>query len=143
VADGTLYLFDGYNLLHAGPYDDPRGLADALASFVAERGATGVLVFDGIGDDVRRGPLEIRHASPADTLLERLAVEHRDRSSVILVTSDTTVAAAAGRAVQRLSSQTFFRDLPASTRPDEPRGGLAGKLDPDTRARLERLRRGE
>ena len=143
MADGTLYLFDGYNLLHAGPYDDPRALADALASFVAERGAAGVLVFDGIGEDVRRGPLEIRHAVSADTLLERLAVEQRDRVSVILVTSDSTVAAAAGRTVQRLSSQTFFRDLPPSERPPAPPGGLAGKLDADTRARLERLRRGE
>jgi predicted RNA-binding protein with PIN domain len=143
VADGTLYLFDGYNLLHAGPYADPRALADALASFVAERGAAGVLVFDGIGEDVRRGPLEIRYASPADTLLERLAVEHRDRRSVILVTSDSTVAAAAGLAVQRLSSRTFFRDLPVSERPDAPPGGLSGKLDPDLRDRLERLRRGE
>jgi predicted RNA-binding protein with PIN domain len=143
VADGTLYLFDGYNLLHAGPYADARALADALASFVAERGATGVLVFDGVGDDARRGPLEIRFAAPADTLLERLAARHRERRRVILVTSDTTVAAAAGLLVQKLSSQTFFRDLTTSERPQAPPGGLAGKLDAETRARLERLRRGE
>jgi predicted RNA-binding protein with PIN domain len=143
VADGALYLFDGYNLLHAGPFTDARELSDSLASFVAERGATGVLVFDGVGQDVRRGPLEIRFAAPADTLLERLAVEHRERREVILVTSDTTVAAAAGVRVQRVSSRTFFRDLPPSARREAPPGGLAGKLDPETRARLERLRRGE
>jgi len=39
VAEPTLYLFDGYNLLHAGPFDDPRELVDRLASFVALHGA--------------------------------------------------------------------------------------------------------
>ena len=32
MADASLYLFDGYNLLHAGPFEDARELADALAS---------------------------------------------------------------------------------------------------------------
>jgi hypothetical protein len=34
----------------------------------------------------------VRFAAHADTLLERLAAEHRDRRRVILVTSDSTVA---------------------------------------------------
>ena len=38
MAEPTLYLFDGYNLLHAGPFADRRELVDALASFVATRG---------------------------------------------------------------------------------------------------------
>ena len=29
MPDPTLYLFDGYNLLHAGGYEDPRELGDA------------------------------------------------------------------------------------------------------------------
>jgi predicted RNA-binding protein with PIN domain len=143
VPDRTLYLFDGYNLLHAGPFEAPRELADALASFVAERGARGIVVFDGVGDDATHGPLEVRYAADADTLLERLAVEHRARAEVVLVTSDGTVAAAAGIDVQHVSSQTFVRELPASSHRPEPPGGLAGKLDRETRARLERLRRGE
>ena len=143
MPDDTLYLFDGYNLLHAGPFEDARELGDALASFVAERGATGVLVFDGVGADVRRGPLEIRFAASADTLLERLAAANRRRLRVVLVTSDATVNAAAGIEVQKLSSQTFFRDFPPPAAPKEPPRGLAGKLDDDTRRRLERLRRGE
>jgi predicted RNA-binding protein with PIN domain len=143
MPDASLYLFDGYNLLHAGPYDDRRELVDALASFVALHGARGVVVFDGVGEDVRRGPLEVRYAPHADTLLERLAAEHRMREQVLLVTSDSTVAAAAGGQVAKLSSQGFFRDLgPAGRREDTPRG-LEGKLDEVTRARLERLRRGE
>jgi len=143
VPDTTLYLFDGYNLLHAGPFDDPRELVDSLASFVALRGARGVVVFDGVGENAERGPLQVRYALHADTLLERLAAEHRADQQVLLVTSDSTVAAAAGGEVAKLSSQSFFRDLePAGRREDAPRG-LAGKLDEETRARLERLRRGE
>ncbi len=143
MPDPTLYLFDGYNLLHAGPYDERVELVDALASFVAMRGARGVVVFDGVGEAAERGQLAVRYAPHADTLLERLAAEQRSRERVLLVTSDATLAAAAGGQVAKLSSQTFFRELePASHREERP-GGLAGRLDAETRSRLERLRRGE
>jgi predicted RNA-binding protein with PIN domain len=141
VAD--LYLFDGYNLLHAGPYADVRELVDSLASFVALRGARGVVVFDGAGEDATRGPLEVRFAPDADTLLERLAAAHRSRDSVVLVTSDTTVASASGVEVAKISSRTFFRDFEPSEHRDERPEGLAGKLDQATRDMLEKLRRGE
>jgi predicted RNA-binding protein with PIN domain len=141
VAD--LYLFDGYNLLHAGPFDDRRELVDVLASFVAMRGARGVVVFDGVGEDAQRGPLSVRFAADADTLLERLAAEHRSDERVVLVTSDSTVAATSGVEVAKLSSQTFFRDLGRPEHRDDLPRGLAGKLDDETRAWLERLRRGE
>ena len=49
MSEPTLYLFDGYNLLHAGEFSDAAELVDALASFVALRGARGVVVFDGHG----------------------------------------------------------------------------------------------
>ena len=143
MADATLYLFDGYNLLHAGPFENRDELVDALASFVAMRGARGVVVFDGVGEDGERGPLAVRYALHADTLLERLAAEQRARERVLLVTSDSTVAAAAGGAVAKLTSQTFFRDLEPASHRDDRREGLAGKLDEETRSRLERLRRGE
>jgi predicted RNA-binding protein with PIN domain len=139
----TLYLFDGYNLLHAGRFADARELVDVLASYVAVRGARGVVVFDGVGEDVVRGPLEVRYAPHADTLLERLAAEHRDRETVVLVTSDSTVGWATGIEVAKVSSQTFLRDFERSEHRDERPGGLAGKLDQATRDLLERLRRGE
>jgi predicted RNA-binding protein with PIN domain len=142
MAEPTLYLFDGYNLLHAGPYRDRRGLVDLLASFVATRGARGVVVFDGAGDDVDLGPLAVRFAPDADSLLERLAAEHRSREQVLLVSSDATVLGTAGIEVAKLSSQTFFRDLDPAATPSAPPGGLGDKLDDETRARLERLRRG-
>jgi predicted RNA-binding protein with PIN domain len=142
VAD-VLYLFDGYNLLHAGGYTDARQLRDALASFVAVRGARGVVVFDGAGDIESSGPLEVRYAPHADTLLERLAAEHRDRVEVILVTSDATVASAAGIQVQKLASAAFAAELATAPHVEERPQGLGGRLDAETRARLERLRRGE
>ena len=143
MADASLYLFDGFNLLHAGPFADPRELADALASFVATRGARGVVVFDGAGEDTELGPLSVRYVPDADALLERLAAEHRSRERVLLVSSDRAVLGTAGRQVAQLSSQTFWRDLEPPEQPQPPPGGLGDKLDPETRARLERLRRGE
>ncbi len=52
-----LYLFDGYNILHAGSFRDREELVDRLASFVAMRGARGMVVFDGVGDDAAYGDL--------------------------------------------------------------------------------------
>jgi predicted RNA-binding protein with PIN domain len=143
VTETSLYLFDGYNLLHAGAFADARELVDVLASYVAVRGARGVVVFDGVGEDVTRGPLEVRYVAHADTLLERLAAEHRDQEDVVLVTSDSTVGWASGIEVAKLSSQTFLRDFEQAEHRDDRPEGLAGKLDQVTRDLLERLRRGE
>jgi predicted RNA-binding protein with PIN domain len=142
VADPTLYLFDGYNLLHAGGFEDARELRDTLASFVALRGARGVLVFDGVGVDETRGPLEVRYAEHADTLLERLAAEQRGTEEVCLVSSDLTVRGTSGR-IAKVSSQTFLADLRPAEHRDERPGQLRDRLDAETRARLERLRRGQ
>jgi predicted RNA-binding protein with PIN domain len=143
VPDPTLYLFDGYNLLHAGSYRGVDQLVDELASFVALQGARGVVVFDGVGEDVTRGPLEVRYAAHADTLLERLAAEHRDRESVCLVSSDLTMRETSGQDVRKLSSRTFLRDLSDTSHQERAPGHLADRLDEKTRSALERLRRGE
>ena len=136
-----LYLFDGYNLLHAGAFEDARELVDALASFVALRGARGVVVFDGAGDDLEIGPLAVRYAPDADTLLERIAVERRSHEQVVLVSSDVAVRETAGHQVAKLSSASFLRELPPVEHREQRRSALADRLDPETRARLERLRR--
>jgi predicted RNA-binding protein with PIN domain len=143
VAEPTLYLFDGYNLLHAGAYEDPRALRDALASFVAMKGARGVLVFDGAGPDQTHGPLEVRFAEHADTLLERLAAEHRDREHVVVVSSDSAIRGTSGLATQKLSSQTFLSDLEEIEHREERMRQVRDQLDPETREALERMRRGE
>lgn len=143
MADPSLYLFDGYNLLHAGPYDDARELVDTLASFVALQGARGVVVFDGVEDDREVGPLSIRFAPHADTLLERLAAEHRRHELVCLVSSDVAVRGTSGQEVRKLSSQTFLTDLQAVRSTDSPASRVRDRLDDETRDRLEELRRGQ
>ena len=143
MPEPTLYLFDGYNLLHAGSYEDPRALRDALASFVALKGARGVLVFDGHGEDEEHGPLQVRFAEHADTLLERLAAEHRGSAQVVVVSSDAAIRGTAGIETHKLSSATFLGDLEAVAHSEERMRQVRDQLDPETRARLERMRRGE
>jgi predicted RNA-binding protein with PIN domain len=143
MAEPTFYLFDGFNLLHAGGFEDSREMTDKLASFVAERGARGVLVFDGTGEDLRYGPLEVRFAEDADSLLERLAAEHRDREQVCLVSSDSDIRSTSGIDVTKLSSATFARDFSLEGHQDQRPMRVEDKLDPDTRAKLEELRRGK
>jgi predicted RNA-binding protein with PIN domain len=142
MADPTLYLFDGFNLLHASSFEDVRELRDALASFVAMKGARGILVFDGSGPDERYGPLEVRYAPHADTLLERLAAEHRSTDHVCLVSSDVALRGTSGQEVTKFSSSTFLGDLERPQHSEERRSQLADRVDAETRERLERLRRG-
>ncbi|HZT84380.1 MAG TPA: hypothetical protein VE984_03025 [Gaiellaceae bacterium] len=143
MAEPTLYLFDGFNLLHAGGFGSPEELRDLLAGWVAAQGARGVLVFDGHGTNQRLGPLEVRWAADADALLERLAAENRDREQVAIVSSDAAVRGTTGIEVRKLASQAFLAGLSRPSRPPSPRGDLRDRLDPDTLAPLERLRRGE
>ena len=143
MADPTLYLFDGYNLLHAGGYDDPRELVDTLASFVALQGARGVVVFDGAGDERTHGPLEVRYAQHADALLERLAAENRVTETVCLVSSDSAIRGTSGQQVQKRSSRTFLADLEEPRQTESGPSRLADRVDEETRKRLEKLRRGQ
>jgi len=143
VAEPTLYLFDGYNLLHSGPFDDPRELVDRLASFVALHGARGVVVFDGVGEERKHGPLEVRYAEHADALLERLAAEHRSTETVCLVSSDSAIRGTSGQEVQKRSSQGFLGDLEEPKHGETSRYRVGDRVDEETRKRLEELRRGQ
>jgi predicted RNA-binding protein with PIN domain len=142
VSDPTLYLFDGYNLLHAGEFEDVRELTDQLASFVALRGVRGVVVFDGVGHDRELGSLQVRYAEHADALIERLAAENRDAERVFLVSSDAAVRGTSGQEVGKLSSKTFLRELGPARHVERRSERLGDRLDDDTRAKLERMRRG-
>jgi len=139
----TFYLFDGHNLLYAGKFIDPPELEDKLASFVALKGARGVVVFDGSGDTHTIGPLEVRFAEEADFVLERLAAELREHERVCLVSSDLTVRETSGRQVDKRSSQLFLEELGETRLPPPPRMAIEDRLDSKTRAKLERMRRGE
>jgi predicted RNA-binding protein with PIN domain len=143
LAEPTLYLFDGYNLLHAGRFEDPRELIDRLASYVALLGARGVLVFDGVGEDIAYGPLEVRYVKNADALLERLAAEHRGSETVCLVSSDSAVRGTSGQQVQKRSSRTFMEDLEETGHVESKPSQLRDRVDEETRKLLEKLRRGQ
>ena len=142
MPEPTLYLFDGYNLLHAGGRTDVRELVDELASFVAVNGARGIVVFDGIGEAKELGPLSVQYAPDADTLLERLAAEHRHRERVCLVSSDVALRGTSGQEVSKVASSTFLHELETPVHTEDMASRVRDSLDPETRAKLERLRRG-
>jgi predicted RNA-binding protein with PIN domain len=142
VPDPTLYLFDGYNVLHAAGLGDRSELIDGLASFVALRGARGIVVFDGAGKDQRFGPLEVRFAAHADALLERLAAEHRESERVCLVSSDAAVRGTTGQQVAKISSREFASTLASVEHREEGPSRVRDRIDEETRARLEEMRRG-
>ena len=147
MADPTLYLFDGYNLLHAGEFSDRAELTNLLASFVASRGVRGVVVFDGVGDEREIGPLSVRFAAHADDVLERLAAENRASELVCVVSTDSLVRRTSGQEVRKQTSRAFLDDLEPVSHTDIEQRGAGGRvgdrLDAETRERLERLRRGE
>ncbi len=141
MPDPTLYLFDGYNVLRAAGLEEREELIDSLASFVAVRGARGVVVFDGVGADTSFGSLEVRFARNADALLERLAAEHRDRERVCLVSSDAAVRGTSGQQVTKISSREFASGLAAVEHREDRPSRVGDRIDAETRERLERLRR--
>jgi predicted RNA-binding protein with PIN domain len=142
LSDASLYLFDGSNLFHAGAFTHRDELVDALASFVAVRGARGVVVFDGVGDEREVGALSVRFAPHADTVLERLAAERRDREAVLLVTSDATVRGTSGQEVRKQASVGFLAELQQVMHREGKPSRIGDRVDEATRERLERLRRG-
>lgn len=146
MPEPSLYLFDGSNLFHAGSFRDRDALVDALASFVGLRGARGVVVFDGVGVDREVGRLAVSFVADADTVLERLAAESREREAVLLVTSDAAVRGTSGLETRTRSSASFLTELAGGGHTEsvsEPKPSrLRDRLDDETRARLERLRRG-
>ena len=143
MPDVTLYLFDGFNVLRASDLDDVASLVDRLAGFVALRGARGVVVFDGAGEELEVGPLSVRFAPHADELLERLAAEHRADERVCLVSSDAAIRSVSGQEVMKRSSSAFVEELrEVKPPPPDRRSRLGDRLDESTREQLERLRRG-
>ncbi|HEY7706454.1 MAG TPA: NYN domain-containing protein [Gaiellaceae bacterium] len=143
MPDPTLYLFDGYNVLHAAGLEERQELVDSLASFVAVRGARGIVVFDGVGEEGAYGALEVRFAPHADALLERLAAEHRERERVCLVSSDAAIRGTSGQQVAKISSREFAATLDSVEHQEERPSRVRDRVDSETRDRLERLRRGK
>ncbi len=146
MAEPTLYLFDGYNLLHAGSFVDRNELVDTLASYVAGRGVRGVVVFDGVGEERAIGSLQIRFTAHADDVLERLAAENRAAERVCIVSSDQAIRVTSGQEVRKVASRVFLAELTSVEHVEREQTGAGGRVgdrrDEETRERLERLRRG-
>ncbi len=79
----------------------------------------------------------------ADALLERLAAEHRRRERVCLISSDSTLRGTAGHEVEQRSSAGFLADFERPQHEERASSRVGDRVDEETRAALERLRRGE
>ena len=76
-------------------------------------------------------------------MLDREPFEQRGRGEVAMVSSDAAVRNTAGIEVRKIASQAFLAEFSRPSQPPTRRGDLRDRLDPETLARLERLRRGE
>jgi len=165
----TLYIVDGYNVLHAwfrGAEKEEifarrAWLADRLASFAALRGGRVALVFDGSGphttsdEPVKGAPVEVVFAGgrfTADTLIARRISAQAADVQVVVVSADQEVQRTASRAgVTRMTPMELARELSDDDRrgqaldsaSDSTRmpSRLEDKVDPETLRRLEEMRR--
>jgi len=155
-----LYVLDGDNITHVrGAGSDyiraREQLVGDVAGFASEAGIDVVLVFDGEGRGRQIGRVRVVHSGreTADTVIERLA--HRragegGSGGVTVVSNDAVLRHVAQRGgVHAMSAREFLDRLGAAPgqRPAAPetrgRTTLADTLDPEVRAALERMRRGE
>ena len=125
----TLYIVDGYNVLHAffrgagkeEIFARRDWLADRLAGFAAVRGASAVLVFDGHGPrsttstPIKGAPIEVCFAGgkyTADTLIARRIAGRPADVSVVVVSADQEVQRTAARAgVTRMTPPELAAEL--------------------------------
>ena len=164
----TLYIVDGYNVLHAlfrGAGKDEifarrDWLADRLAGFAAVRGASAVLVFDGRGPrsttstPIKGAPIEVCFAGgkyTADTLIARRIADRPADVSVVVVSADQEVQRTAARAgVSRMTPPELAVELGVARERgqalDSAREAttmpsrLEDKVDPETLRKLQDLR---
>jgi len=161
----TLYIVDGYNVLHAlfrgagkeEIFARRDWLTDQLASFAAFNGARAVLVFDGHGpqssscEPLRGAPVEVCFsggAFTADTLIARRIAGRSADTMVVVVSADQEVQRTASRAgVSRMTPAELGAQLGGSphTLDSSDEGSrmpsrLEDKVDPETLRKLEEMR---
>jgi len=142
---GTLYIVDGYNVLHylfPGVGKDELfarrdWLLDRLAGFAALRGAAAVLVFDGRGPETTSSrpipgtDIEVVFAGgrfTADTLIARRIASRAPDTPVVVVSGDQEVQRTAARAgVSRMAPRELAAELAErpDARPGRPSSGQA------------------
>ena len=129
MPEPSLYLFDGSNLSRRA-FRDRDELVDLLASFVAARGARGVVVFDGVGTD--RG----RAASRA-MRTRRWSGLQPSTESTSPCSSSPRMQRCAARAARRSGSAAPPRSSPsleAIVHREEKPSRLGDRVDEQTRA---------
>jgi predicted RNA-binding protein with PIN domain len=164
----TLYIVDGYNVLHALFPGASREelfarrdwLADRLASYVSLVGAGAVLVYDGHGAassctrPISGAPVEVCFAGggfTADTLIARRIAGQPADVAVVVVSADREVQRTAARAgVRRMTPLELGAEMDEGsksaqaldTAQDSTRmpSRLEDKVDPETLRKLEDLR---
>jgi predicted RNA-binding protein with PIN domain len=125
----TLYIVDGYNVLHhlfPGVGRDELfarrdWLLDRLAGYVALRGAGAALVFDGHGPEststrpITGADIEVAFAGgrfTADTLIARRIASQAPDTAVIVVSADQEVQRTASRAgVLRMTPRELAAEI--------------------------------
>jgi predicted RNA-binding protein with PIN domain len=132
----TVYLIDGYNLLHAlrssegrptegrfGPGeldDERRRLLDRIASFMGSKSDRAIVVFDAQRQHLQAASSNARNVEvffgsfsrSADAIIEREAYALRSEQKIIVVTSDYALQQTVFLPnVVRRSSRQFIEDL--------------------------------
>ncbi len=137
----TLYIVDGYNVLHAlfpqvakeELFARRDWLVDRLADHVAVVGASAILVFDGPGAaptssrPIKGAPVEVCFAGgafTADTLIARRIAGQPADVAIIVVSADAEVQRTATRAgVRRMTPRELGAELARG--PDDERAAQA------------------
>ncbi len=164
----TLYIVDGYNVLHhlfpgvgrEELFARRDWLLDRLAGYVALRGAGVALVFDGHGPEststrpMAGADIEVAFAGgrfTADTLIARRIASQAPDTAVIVVSADQEVQRTASRAgVLRMTPRelaaeladrpSFGQALDSASDSHTMPSRLEDKVDPETLRKLRRLR---
>lgn len=145
--------------LSGDPFDRARDALLADVAAYAQGDYEAVLVFDGANNrsaarpDLSRGGVRVifsREGVSADAVIERLVTEAREEGrEAVVVTSDSTIrATVAGEGVSFLSSALLAREFDVMNQGIQveleersyAKMALGDRLDPETRAKLDRLR---
>jgi predicted RNA-binding protein with PIN domain len=165
MSEPTLYIVDGYNVLHVifstiepGELAARRDwLVERLTSFAAMKDARVHVVFDvrgrrGVTSETVKGTgVEVSFAGGrlgADAVIARRIAEQPPDVTVFVVSADQEVQRTAARAgVHRLTPRELAAELNKSSealanrrKPDTLRTQLEDKVDSETLRKLERLR---
>ena len=142
VPEPTLYLFDGYNLLHAGGFDDARN------SSTSSRASSRCRVREASSSSTASGKSRISARSPCVLRLMLMLSWSASPPSIATTSASVsfprtrTVRGTSGQDVRTVSSRIFLGDLEPMRPRTHDASRVRDRLDDETRAKLERMRRG-